>query len=301
MRRGIPGTSQAVAAVSAALAFVACLIPEPAPAVAKERPKLEVTYKLSCSDADLPSCVKSLEKALQVRADTYGLEGIQFRTSSPSGVSVSVIDRPGATEVLTRPGRLSLHLVDDSTETWSKLADLPEGAQLATWAGVKGQYHEISSDAEATLLRAFNGLPEDREVGISVNPEPSESAGIFGGIVLFEKPAVPPGSIASAKAAASSNEAGMPAVLVELNAQGAKALEEITGANLGQRLAVVVDGEVIHAPKIREAIVGGKVQLTKCAWRVKLNAADLARAYAAVLAAPLPEEAEPGSPTPSAK
>jgi len=286
--------------VTTALAALVLAASLPArPAAPQDKARLEVTYEVSCSDEELPSCTEALKKTLESRARAYGLDGLQIRALDSSHLLVSVTDFPGAADLLTRPGKLSLRLVDDSPETWKALGAVPPGARLETWAGIKGTYHEISGDVEETVRRAFEGrLPGDREVGIAVNLEPGGSEGIFSGIVLHKKPVVPADSLASAKTLPSTDEAEMPAVLVELSAEGARAFEKTTSAHVGERLAVVVDGEVIHAPKIREAITGGKVQLTKCAWRVKLNAADLARAYAAVLAAPLPEGVKTGSPAP---
>ena len=294
--------SRIVAAACTAVALAAWSLTGLGAAIAQEGPRLEITYELTCPSPKLPDCADELKAAVEARALAFGLDDLQLRAVDSTHLTATFADRPGAAEVLTRPGRLSFHLVDDSPEVWKEISDLPEGVRLETWKGIKGTYHEVTGDVEGSVLQAFDGhLPTNRQVGIAVNPEPTGSEGIFSGIVLHKKPSIPAGAVADARALSSSAEAGMPAVLVDLSAEAAKAFEKVTGAHLGQRMAVVVDGEVIHAPKIREAIKGGKVHLTKCAWRVKLDAADLARAYAAVLAAPLPEGSNPGTPGPSTK
>ena len=53
-----------------------------------------------------------------------------------------------------------------------------------------------------------------------------------------------------------------PYVSVEFNAAGAKAFGDLTEANVGRRLAIVLDGTVHSAPSIRERIPSGRAQIT---------------------------------------
>src|SRR5258705_7249519 len=53
-----------------------------------------------------------------------------------------------------------------------------------------------------------------------------------------------------------------PYVSVEFNAAGAPAFGELTEANVGRRLALVLDGNVHSAPVIRERIPSGQAQIT---------------------------------------
>jgi preprotein translocase subunit SecD len=53
-----------------------------------------------------------------------------------------------------------------------------------------------------------------------------------------------------------------PYVSVEFNAAGAKAFGDLTDANVGRRLAIVLDGNVHSAPQIRERIPSGRAQIT---------------------------------------
>lgn len=51
---------------------------------------------------------------------------------------------------------------------------------------------------------------------------------------------------------------GQPVVALQFNEEGAKKFEEITKNNVGKRIAVFLDGSVISAPTVNEAITGGK-------------------------------------------
>lgn len=53
-----------------------------------------------------------------------------------------------------------------------------------------------------------------------------------------------------------------PYVALEFKATGAKIFEEITGANIGKRLAIILDGNVYSAPVVQSRIAGGSAQIT---------------------------------------
>jgi preprotein translocase subunit SecD len=53
-----------------------------------------------------------------------------------------------------------------------------------------------------------------------------------------------------------------PYVSVDFNASGARAFSDLTDANVGKRLAIVLDGNVHSAPQIRERIPSGRAQIT---------------------------------------
>lgn len=58
-------------------------------------------------------------------------------------------------------------------------------------------------------------------------------------------------------ATGGTQAAGEPIVLLNFNEDGAKLFESITTEHTGEILAIMLDGEVISAPVIREPIVGG--------------------------------------------
>lgn len=53
-----------------------------------------------------------------------------------------------------------------------------------------------------------------------------------------------------------------PYVAIDFNAVGAKRFEQITGSNVGKRMAIVLDDTVYSAPVIREQISGGSAQVS---------------------------------------
>ncbi len=55
---------------------------------------------------------------------------------------------------------------------------------------------------------------------------------------------------------------GEPIINLNFNDEGAKLFEEITRANVGKTVAIYLDGQVISAPVVREAISGGQAQIS---------------------------------------
>lgn len=53
-----------------------------------------------------------------------------------------------------------------------------------------------------------------------------------------------------------------PQVILNFNSEGAKLFEKITKENIGQTLAIFLDGQPISAPTIQEAIPGGQATIT---------------------------------------
>ncbi|MCL5017425.1 MAG: protein translocase subunit SecD [Patescibacteria group bacterium] len=60
----------------------------------------------------------------------------------------------------------------------------------------------------------------------------------------------------------SFSQVGLPVVNISFNDQGAKMFEDLTSRNVGKPLAIVLDNEIISAPRVNEAISGGKAEIT---------------------------------------
>ena len=61
---------------------------------------------------------------------------------------------------------------------------------------------------------------------------------------------------------ASVDQAGQPVVALEFNSEGAKKFADLTARNVGKQIAILLDGDVLTAPRVNEPITGGKAQIT---------------------------------------
>jgi preprotein translocase subunit SecD len=64
------------------------------------------------------------------------------------------------------------------------------------------------------------------------------------------------------RAQVQTDQFGKPEVTFSLSTEGAKQFLRITEANVGRRLAIVLDGKILSMPLIRERIPGGQVRIT---------------------------------------
>ncbi|MBI4846444.1 MAG: protein translocase subunit SecD [Candidatus Omnitrophica bacterium] len=79
--------------------------------------------------------------------------------------------------------------------------------------------------------------------------------------LLIEKTAVMTGE-SLAHAIVDRDQYGRPSIKLEFTKEGARMFSNITGANVGRRLAIVLDAEVYSAPVINERISGGNAEIT---------------------------------------
>jgi SecD/SecF fusion protein len=116
------------------------------------------------------------------------------------------------------------------------------------------EFKLVSQDAEKLKQAIEGNVPEGNELKYS--QEDSEP-------LLLEKQAVLTGdALTNASVRFSQSQFNEPVVSLEFNAAGAKKFAEITQNNIGRRLAIVLDGKVQSAPRIKEAIPSGEAVIT---------------------------------------
>jgi preprotein translocase subunit SecD len=115
-------------------------------------------------------------------------------------------------------------------------------------------------DTESDLQKALAGkVPEGREILYG------EAVGESGKItrqpyLLYKQTLLTGDRLKEAKV--SIDEFGKPAVSITFDSEGAKIFDRITGENVGRQLAIVLDGVVQSAPRIKDRISGGSAQIT---------------------------------------
>ncbi|MBI4708436.1 MAG: protein translocase subunit SecD [Candidatus Omnitrophica bacterium] len=116
------------------------------------------------------------------------------------------------------------------------------------------EFKLVSNDEEKRKQALAGTIPEGFE--LKYTEDDSEP-------VLLEKQAVLTGdSLTDAAVHFSQTEFNEPVVALKFNAEGAKRFAEITAANVGKRLAIVLDGKVQSAPRIKESIPSGEAVIT---------------------------------------
>lgn len=116
------------------------------------------------------------------------------------------------------------------------------------------EFKLVSNDADKLKEAIRGNIPEGYELKYS--QEDNEP-------LLLEKGAVLTGdALTSAEVRFSSSEFNEPIVGLVFSSAGAKKFAQITADNIGKRLAIVLDGKIQSAPRIKEAIPSGEAVIT---------------------------------------
>ncbi len=155
----------------------------------------------------------------------------------PNGVLEPIITRQGRDRILVQvPG------LDNTEELKGRLG---QTAKLT--------FHLVDDEASVSAAQEGN-LP----LGSVLMPGSEESDATF--FVLRSEVLVSGENLADA--ASTFDQSGNPAVSFSFDSIGASRFCEVTTASVGRRLAIVLDGEVISAPRINSPICGGNGIIT---------------------------------------
>ncbi len=118
----------------------------------------------------------------------------------------------------------------------------------------------LSKEEVQLKLRSSSG-----QFMFSNDSEPIGTSGDYYRLYYIEdKPELTGGVVEKAKANLGSlggGNVGLPVVSLDMNSEGSKTWSRVTGANIGERIAIVLDRKVHMAPNIREKIPGGRTQI----------------------------------------
>ena len=168
------------------------------------------------------------ERALEVIRNRIDQFGVREPTIVRQGEDEIVVQLPGVTDR------------DRALDIIGKTAQL--------------EFKLVSNDPEKFKQALDGNIPEGYELKHS--KESSES-------LLLEKQASMTGEhITNAAWRPDQSQFNEPVVTLQFNAEGATKFADLTAANVGRRLAIVLDGEVQSAPNIKEAIPHGEAVIT---------------------------------------
>lgn len=208
---------------------------------------------------------QSVGKSIEVirnRIDEFGVTEPEIVSQGNDRIIVAlpgVRDIERAKDLIGQTARLEFRMVNDDVSFQSVQVLLDK----ARAAGIE---FDINKTRFSDYLRELNSyLREDLPAGYEL---------------AFERRTGPSQDLANAVPYLVDNEAKMtgdalqdarvlidpqknePYVSLEFKSAGARTFEEITGANIGKRMAIILDGNVYSAPTIQARIGGGRAQIT---------------------------------------
>ncbi|MCM8766285.1 MAG: protein translocase subunit SecD [Candidatus Omnitrophica bacterium] len=182
---------------------------------------------LKVETAEIPQQARhdAVERALEVIRNRIDQFGVREPSILKQGFDRIVVQLPGITD-----RERALQLIGKTAQLEFKLvSDDPELLRQALGGKVLEDYELKYLDKEPLLIRKKASLTGDTLIDARVN---------FG------------------------SQFGEPYVSLKFNPQGARIFSQVTGENVGRRLAIVLDGIVHSAPVIREKIPSGEAQIT---------------------------------------
>jgi preprotein translocase subunit SecD len=172
------------------------------------------------------------------------LEVLRRRITDPvGGIQDSVVTRQGDDRVLVQiPGGQ---------------IDRSQARELLKVTGFLEFKIVRDQDKTEELLRARypDGLPEGTEIAFERDPETDR---VLNAYLVDEKPGITGDHLVDARV--GFDRQNRPVVEFRFNTQGAKIFGDLTAANIGELLAIVLDDRVYSAPVIRSRI-GGRGQI----------------------------------------
>jgi preprotein translocase subunit SecD len=225
------------------------VISESFPSLVSAETESGLAYKISDKEA---RWIKdnSAEQALETIRNRIDQFGVAEPTIVRQGENEIVVQLPGvkdpkrAIDLIGKTAQLEFKLVDDEVKV---AAEIPTSV--------------LPGEEEDILKQFADKIPKDDEILFEkkVNRETGE---VRKTPILLKKQASLTGDILSDAKVNIDSRFNEPYVSLSFNSSGAKLFEEVTGANVKKRLAIILDNTVYSAPVIQERISGGNAQIT---------------------------------------
>ncbi|MFA6239150.1 MAG: protein translocase subunit SecD [Bacteriovorax sp.] len=207
---------------------------------------------------------QSVGKSIEVirnRIDEFGVTEPEILAQGNDRIIVQlpgVRDIERAKELIGKTAKLEFKLINDTIDPNSMMSWLDKASK----AGITYK----KGDRFSEYLKKINeflkvDIPEGHEMAFEkkTNLATGEDTNIP--YVVETTPRLTGDDLADARVQIDPQK-NDPYVSMDFKAAGAKKFEDTTGANVGRRLGVILDGNVYSAPVIQGKIGGGKAQIT---------------------------------------
>ncbi len=207
----------------------------------------------------------ALSKSIEVirnRIDEFGVTEPEIVSQGTDRIVVQlpgVKDISRAKDLIGKTAKLEFKFVNDAIAP-NALNEWLDKAQKAGHEYKKGErFSDYVRDVNAFLV---NDVPKGYEITFSkeMNKVTNEITKLDP--YLVEAATSLTGEELQEATVRIDQEQNRPYVSLEFKPNGAKIFEQITGANIGKRLAIVLDGNVYSAPVVQGKIAGGSAQIT---------------------------------------
>lgn len=202
----------------------------------------------------------AVEQALETirgRIDQFGVvEPAIFR----EGDRRVVVQLPGirdperAKKIIGKTALLEFRLLEE-LDFLDKVS-LKEGVRRSHDMGTSGEVPYLYSISKETLERFVSLLTSPSGTEILLGSTTRNEHTIWRTYIVRDRPELTGDLLRDARVRIDTRY-NTPYIAIKFSSKGARIFEDVTGGNVGRRLAIVLDGKVYSAPVIRERIIGG--------------------------------------------
>ena len=192
---------------------------------------LQITLATEASLAIRSGAVEQAVSVLNNRLGSYGVEGIVVQQHGERQVVVmlpGVNDPERVKSVITQTAHLEFKIVEQVAASRDVLLDKFDGELPADKMIIPGKRNEEEVGGQFFLVSAFADITGDRIVEAKV------------GFDQYNKPEV----------------------VFKLDSIGAREFGELTAANVGRNLGIIIDNVMFSSPNIKTSIPGGTCSIT---------------------------------------
>jgi preprotein translocase subunit SecD len=217
--------------------------------VVKENPG-SILYSLSDAEKKMIR-ETSVDQAIETIRNRVDQFGVREPTIHKQAANEIVVQLPGVKET-----RRAIDLIGKTAILEFKLLD--DEATIAAQLPAT-----VEPGGEEALLQEFSGqIPEDDEILFGKVVDKETNTVLQKNVYLMKKETLLTGDLLNEARVNIDQLYNEPYVSMSFNSAGATLFEQITGANIKKRLAIILDNNVYSAPVIQDRIAGGNAQIT---------------------------------------
>ena len=213
-----------------------------------EESKERVLYRLTNKEINTIKDT-SIDQALETIRNRIDQFGVAEPTIQKQGTNEIVIQLPGvkdtqrAIDLIGKTAILEFKILDDENPIAAKIPAIIAPA-----------------DEEKILQEFWSQIPPEDEILFGRDTD-KETGNVIKRAYLMKKQTLLTGDLLTEAKVDIDQLYNEPAVSIAFNSEGKKRFEQITGANVQKRLAIILDKNVYSAPVIKQKISGGKAQI----------------------------------------
>ena len=231
-----------------------------------ERKDLLIDYKFKAEQiaSIKASALEQAERVIRSRVDKWGVTEPSINRRADGSILAQLPgfkDPEKAKELLGRTAQLKFKIVDDEFRGFDAISRaLPAGV---TADSSSGSVTLISEDREQIIAATKGLVPPDRELVFGKEALAGGNKFRYSSYVVKAATDVGGDDILDANVTIDQSQFdNRPAVSLTFTAIGAKRFEDVTGANVRKRMAILLDDLVESAPVINQKIGGGNAIIT---------------------------------------